>query len=324
MFVEAEGPSSPSWTNLSVPVPPSTGRFLEALSQFVNKVLNPSGEPPSASRPHLQLDLGTMEALPHLWLNLSEKVALEELVRSDDHLVVLFPEDSQAWVEHQAAHWSLEGTLLQQLLEKLHVVIQDLETLPSFRANVGPFRALLASCYYPPGSPENPPNSPGGPSGSPGDSLSVGAPREAQGSPTREKFHSLLLLKALQAVRSHWWESRQASSRAHRRARHPDDYCQLRELTIDLVSVGHIILPNSYNANNCVGPCRSPLSTRVHGSYSHTILLLRMHEQGHQVMRPPCCIPVKYSKKNMISFVPDQGMIIKSYPNMVAESCGCR
>nr|XP_020633735.1 muellerian-inhibiting factor-like [Pogona vitticeps] len=311
-FGVSEVPSSPDalapWINLSAPIPTSTRQFLEVLSQFFHKVLSSPGEPPLASRPHLQLDLGMLEGLPHMQLNLPE--ALEQLVQVEDHLVVLFPEDHQAWVNHQVAQWSLRGALLEQLLTKLRSVIRDLEALPSFQANVDLFRVLLAFCYYPPGGQ--------------GDS-SVPDAAGAEGSRTAgEKFHSLFLLKALQAVRARWWESRQDTPRGHRRARHHDDYCRLREFEIDLVSTSHIILPNSYNANNCVGPCRSPLSTRILDHYPHTIFLLHMQEQGIPVTRPPCCIPVKYSPKPVITFTKDLNMAFKVYPNMVAESCGCR
>ncbi|XP_042335857.1 muellerian-inhibiting factor [Sceloporus undulatus] len=312
-FGVAEVPPSDSGatnlTNISVPEPTSTGRFLEALSRFVNKVLSPSGDPPSVSRVHLRLDFDTMEALPHLRLNLSEKVALEQLVQSEDHLVVLFPEDSQALMEEHVGHWYLEGSLLQQLLEKLRLVIRELKSLPSFQANADLFHTLLGFCYYP--------------SGGLG-TLSHGNSRQVEGPRGREKIHSLLLLKALQAVRARWRESKKASSRANRSARNQDDYCQLRELQIDLVSTGYIILPESYNANNCVGPCRSPLSTRISNYYSHTIFLLRMHEQGMPLDRAPCCVPVKYSQSHMVTFTNDQGLMVKVYPDMVAKSCGCR
>ncbi|KAH0625910.1 hypothetical protein JD844_034279 [Phrynosoma platyrhinos] len=312
-FGVAEVPPSNSGatnlTNISISEPTSTGRFLEALSRFVNKVLSRSGEPPSTSRVHLRLDFNTMEALPHLRLNLSEKVALEQLVRSEDHLVVLFPEDSQALMEDHVGHWYLEGSLLQQLLEKLRSVIRELKSLPSFQANADLFRTLLGFCYYPSGGLGIP---------------SRGDSRQVEGSRAREKIHSLLLLKTLQAVRARWRESKKASSRANRSAHNQNDYCQLRELQIDLVSTGYIILPESYNANNCVGPCRSPLSTRISDYYSHTVFLLRMHEQGMPLDRAPCCVPVKYSQSHMVTFTNDQGLMVKVYPDMVAKSCGCR
>ncbi|XP_063003391.1 muellerian-inhibiting factor [Elgaria multicarinata webbii] len=300
--------ASPSQTKGSGPVATSTGEFLEALSRFVNKVLRPSGESRPASRVHLRLDSDTMEALPHVLLNLSEKVALEQLVQSDDHLVVLFPEDSQNLMEHHPGLGYLEGTLLQQLLEKLQSVIQQLNAMPSFRANAELFHTLLAFCYYPSS----------GPAG-----LSSSTSGGTEGSRTRGKIHSLLLLKALQVVRARWRESK-ASSRANRSAQNQEDYCRLQELRIDLVSTGYVMLPNSYNANNCVGPCRSPLSTRISDYYSHTVFLLHMHEQGLPLRRAPCCVPEKYSPSHMVTFTHDHGMIVKLYPNMVAVSCGCR
>ncbi|KAK9409137.1 muellerian-inhibiting factor [Crotalus adamanteus] len=295
-------------TNATASVLTNPGYFLETLSQFVNKVLNPSGEPPVAQG-HLQLDFDTMEALPHELLNLSEKVAFERLVQSENHLVVLFPENSQAFMERQLGQWYLEGKLLRQLLEKLHSVIQELKAMPSFQANADLFHNLLALCYFPSRG-----------SGK----LPASDSAETEETQTRRKIHSLLLLKALQVIRTRWREARKVSLRANRSTQVQDDYCRLRELRINLVSSRYIVLPESYNANNCVGPCQSPLSTRIPDYYSHTIFLLRMHEQGMPLQRAPCCVPVKYSKSVMVTFTSDRGMIVKSYPDMVAESCGCR
>ncbi|CAI5798815.1 muellerian-inhibiting factor [Podarcis lilfordi] len=289
------------------PAPSSTGRFLAALSQFVNKVLSPSGEPLPAPGPQLRLNFDTMEALPHRVLNLSEKVALERLVQSEDPLVVLFPENSQALMESHLAHWALEGKLLRQLLQKLREVIRELAASPSFRDHETLFHGLLAFCYYPPRVPGG-----GDPEGS------------AEGSPGRRKIHSLLLLKALQALRARWRESRKAAPRANRSTPERDDYCRLRKLRIELVSTGYIIFPEWYDANNCAGPCRFPLSSRVPDYYSHTLFLLRVQEQGLPLERAPCCVPVSYSRSIIVTFTNDQGMKVKAYPDMVAEECGCR
>nr|XP_056723655.1 muellerian-inhibiting factor [Euleptes europaea] len=293
--------------NISAPAPPlSTGQFLEALSRFVNQVLWPFGKPPPTARPRLQLDFDMVEALPHWSLNLSEEVALEWLVQSEDHLMVLFPEDSRALMEQDLGQRYLEGRLLRQLLEKLSAVVQELQGVPSFQANAGLFRNLLTSCYYP------------GMAG--GDSR---ATDQQEGASRLRKLHSLLLLKALQAVRGHWRESKKAS-RANRSAQPQENYCRLRELRIDLVSTDYIIFPEWYHANNCVGPCRSPLSTRTPDYYTHTLFLLRMHEQGRQLQRAPCCVPVQYSQSVIVTFTNDKGLKVKRYPDMVAEACGCR
>nr|XP_060641107.1 muellerian-inhibiting factor [Anolis sagrei ordinatus] len=283
--------------------PSDTRRFLACLSRFVHQILSPTVDSGSAVRTRLRLDFDTMEALPHLRLNLSEEVALERLVRSEDHLVVLFPEDGRALAEDQVENWHLEGPLLQQMMDKLREVIRDLKPMPAFQANAELFRTLTAFCYLPHG---------------------ITLKSDGERGP-RSKIHSLLLLKALQAMRAHWRESR----RAHRSTRdssgrRSDDYCQLRDLQVDLVSTGYIILPESYNANNCAGPCRSPLSTRVSDYYSHTIFLLRMQEQGSPLDRAPCCVPVKYAQSHMVTFTSDQGLMVKVYPDMVAKACGCR
>ncbi|XP_048338351.1 muellerian-inhibiting factor, partial [Sphaerodactylus townsendi] len=298
--------------NVSAPVPTlSTGQFLEALSQFVNQVLWPLGKPPPTARPRLQLDLDTVEALPHWSLNLSEEVALEWLVQSEDHLMLLFPEDSQALMEQDLGQWYLEGRLLRQLLEKLSSVIQELKGIPSFQVNIGLFHKLLASCYYPAGA---------APGMDGGDSM---AADRQEGASRLRKLHSLLLLKALQAMRGHWRESKKVL-RANRSTQPQEDYCRLRELRIDLVSTDYIIFPEWYNANNCVGPCRSPLSTRTPDFFTHTLFLLRMHEQGRPLQRAPCCVPVKYSQSVIVTFTNDKGLTVKRYPDMVAEACGCR
>ncbi|XP_060088816.1 muellerian-inhibiting factor [Heteronotia binoei] len=311
-IVEPPANATAGHPNISAPAPPlSTGQFIEALSQFVNQVLWPSGKPPSTARSRLQLDFETVEALPHWSFNLSEEVALEWLVQSEDHLVVLFPEDSQALMEQDLGQWYLEGRLLWQLLEKLSSIIQELKGIPSFQTNAGLFRNLLGSCYYPSGSAS-------GTAG--GESRATG---QQEGSSRLRKLHSLLLLKALQAVRGHWRESKKAP-RANRSTQPQENYCRLRELRIDLVSMGYIILPEWYHANNCVGPCRSPLSTRITDYYSHTLFLLRMHEQGLPLQRAPCCVPVKYSQSVIVTFTSDQGLKVKRYPDMVAEACGCR
>ncbi|XP_077187669.1 muellerian-inhibiting factor [Paroedura picta] len=309
---EPPGNATARRQNISVPaLPLSTGQFLEALSQFVNQVLWPFGKPPPTARSRLQLDFDTVEALPHWSFNLSEEVALEWLVQSEDHVVVLFPEDSQALMEQDLGQRYLEGRLLWQLLAKLSSIIQEVKSLPSFQTNARLFHNLLASCYYPSGSAPESANS---------DSRATG---QQEGMSRRRKLHSLLLLKALQALRGHWRESRKPP-RANRSTQPQEDYCRLQELRVDLVSMGYIILPEWYHANNCVGPCRSPLSTRITDYYSHTLFLLRMHEQGLLLQRAPCCVPVKYSQSIILTFTNDQGLKVKKYPDMVAEACGCR
>uniref|UniRef100_A0A8C8SAX7 Muellerian-inhibiting factor n=1 Tax=Pelusios castaneus TaxID=367368 RepID=A0A8C8SAX7_9SAUR len=286
--------------NASSPAPGRPGQFLGSLTWFVSRVLSPSGESPTASEPHHRLDVKTMETLPHQPLNLSEGATLEQLVQSEEPLVLLFPPNSQALLERQFGHWRLEGSLLQLLLEKLQAVIQELREIPAFQANVGLFQHLLAFCYYPPG---------------PGSSDVTGLP------PGPRKLRTLLLLKALQTVRAHWQEERKVS-RQNRSAR-PQAYCRLQELMVDLYYENFLIIPKRYAANNCEGPCKLPLSTRISNHSTHTVLLLGMQERGAPLQRSPCCVPVKYSSKDFI-LVTTEGFKVASFPDLVAEECGCR
>ncbi|NXL38515.1 MIS factor, partial [Glaucidium brasilianum] len=293
-------PSALSQTNTSTPAPGSSSHFLGILTLFIRQVLSPSSEPPTQPSSHHWLDFQVMETLPHQLLNLSEEAALERLVQSEEPSVLLFPQDSGAVLEQHLGGWQPEGTVLQLLMGKLQAVIQELKDIPAFQANMGLFQRLLSFCYYPPG---------------PGEGQAGERP------PGSGKMHTLLLLKALQTVRARWQERRKVL-RQNRSARH-QAHCRLQELTIDLHDRKFIVMPTVYTANNCEGPCKLPLSTRIPSYYSHTVLLLGMQERGSPLQRAPCCVPVRYSDQLIIS-LSTEGLEVRKFPNMVAEECGCR
>ncbi|NXC71947.1 MIS factor, partial [Anhinga anhinga] len=297
---ELLSPTAPSQANASSPEPGSSSQFLSLLTRFIRQVLSSSSEPPTQPSSHHWLDFQVVETLPHQLLNLSEEAALERLVQSEEPSVLLFPQDSGAVLEQHLGGWQPEGTVLQLLMGKLQAVIQELKDIPAFQANTGLFQHLLSFCYYPPG---------------PGEGQAGKRP------PGSGKLHALLLLKALQTVRARWQERRKVL-RQNRSARH-QAHCRLQELTIDLHDRKFIVMPTVYAANNCEGPCKLPLSTRVPSYYSHTVLLLGMQERGSPLQRAPCCVPVRYSDQLIIS-LSTEGLEVRKFPNMVAEECGCR
>ncbi|XP_035425586.1 muellerian-inhibiting factor [Cygnus atratus] len=298
--VELLPSTAPSQANASSLAPGDSGQFLGMLTRFIRRVLSSSSEPPTQPSSHHWLDFQMMEMLPHQLLNLSKTAALERLVQSEEPSVLLFPQEGSTGLEQHFGDWQPEGTVLQLLMGKLQAVIQELRDIPAFQANTGLFQHLLSFCYYPPG---------------PGTG-SVGERPPGSG-----KLHALLLLKALQTVRAHWQERRKVL-RQNRSARH-QAHCRLQELTIDLHDRKFIVMPTVYAANNCEGPCKLPLSTRVPSYYSHTVLLLGMQERGSPLQRAPCCVPIRYSDQLIIS-VSSQGLEVRKFPNMVAEECGCR
>ncbi|XP_075632660.1 muellerian-inhibiting factor [Balearica regulorum gibbericeps] len=293
-------PTTPSQANTSSLAPGGSSQFLGILTRFIRQVLTPSSEPPTQPSSHHWLDFQVMETLPHQLLNLSEEAALERLVQSEEPSVLLFPQDSGAVLEQHLGDWQPEGTVLQLLMGKLQAVIQELRDIPAFQANMGLFQHLLSFCYYPPG---------------------LGEGQASERPPGSGKLHTLLLLKALQTVRVRWQERRKVL-RQNRSARH-QAHCRLQELTIDLHDRKFIVMPTVYAANNCEGPCKLPLSTRVPSYYSHTVLLLGMQERGSPLQRAPCCVPVRYSDQLIIS-LSTEGLEVRKFPNMVAEECGCR
>ncbi|NWQ84157.1 MIS factor, partial [Columbina picui] len=295
-------PTAPSQGNVSAPAPGASSQFLGILTRFIRQVLSPpsaSSEPPTQPSSHHWLDFQVMETLPHQLLNLSEEAALERLVQSEEPSVLLFPQDSGAVLEQHLGGWQPEGTVLQLLMGKLQAVIQELRDIPAFQENTGLFQHLLSFCYYP------------GPGAGGGEKRPPGS----------GKLHTLLLLKALQTVRARWQERRKVL-RQNRSARH-QAHCRLQELTIDLRDRKFIVMPTVYAANNCEGPCKLPLSTRVPSYHSHTVLLLGMQERGSLLQRAPCCVPVRYSDQLIIS-LSAEGLEVRKFPNMVAEECGCR
>ncbi|NXY11013.1 MIS factor, partial [Pteruthius melanotis] len=297
---ELPTPTAPSQANTSSPAPGGNAQFLAILTRFIRQLLSSSSEPSPQPSAHHWLDFQAMETLPHQLLNLSEDAALERLVQSEEPSVLLFPQDSGAVLEQHLGDWQPEGTVLQLLMGKLQAVIQELRDIPAFQANAALFQHLLTFCYYP---------------------AEPGQAEAAERGPGSRKLRTLLLLKALQSVRARWQERRKVQ-RQNRSARH-QAYCRLQELTIDLRDRHFIVMPTVYAANNCEGPCRLPLSTRVPSYFSHTVLLLGMQERGSPLRRAPCCVPVRYSDQLIISLSSD-GLEIRKFPNMVAEECGCR
>ncbi|NXI03687.1 MIS factor, partial [Pachycephala philippinensis] len=297
---ELPTPTAPNQANASSPAPGGNAQFLAILSRFIRQLLSSSSEPPPQPSAHHLLDFQAMETLPHQLLNLSEEAALERLVQSEEPSVLLFPQDSGAVLEQHLGDWQPEGTVLQLLMGKLQVVIQELRDVPAFQANAELFQHLLTFCYYP---------------------AEPGQAEAAERDPGSRKLRTLLLLKALQSVRARWQESRKVQ-RQNRRARH-QAYCRLQQLTIDLSDSNFVVMPTAYAANNCEGPCRLPLSARISSYFSHTVLLLGMQDRGSPLRRAPCCVPVRYSDQLIISLSSD-GLEIRKFPNMVAEECGCR
>ncbi|KAM9732537.1 muellerian-inhibiting factor [Dama dama] len=277
--------------------PPSADPFLETLTRLVRALRGP---PAQASPPRLALDPGALAGFPQGQVNLSDPAALERLLDGEEPLLLLLPPT--------AANTGVPATpqgpksplwaagLARRVAAELQAAAAELRGLPGLPPSAPPLLArLLALC---PGNPDGP----GGP------------------------LRALLLLKALQGLRAEWrGRERSGSARAQRSAgaAAADGPCALRELSVDLRAERSVLIPETYQANNCQGACGWPQSDRNPRYGNHVVLLLKMQARGAALARPPCCVPTAYTGKLLIS-LSEERISAHHVPNMVATECGCR
>ncbi|XP_004632990.1 muellerian-inhibiting factor [Octodon degus] len=279
-------------------LPPSRDPFLETLTRLV---LALRGPPAPDSPTRLALDPGALASFPQGLVNLSDPAALERLLDVDEPFLLLTP-PAAASAGHgmplqdpTSAPWTTG--LAHRVAVELQAAAAELRGLPGLPPAVPQLLArLLALC----------PSNPRDPSSPPGDPL-----------------RSLLLLKALQSLRREWrGRDGRGTARAQRSAS-AEGPCALRELSVDLRAEHSVLIPETYQANNCQGACGWPQSDRNPHYGNHVVLLLKMQARGAVLARAPCCVPTAYAAKLLISL---SGERISAHhvPNMVATECGCR
>ncbi|XP_074240937.1 muellerian-inhibiting factor isoform X1 [Saimiri boliviensis] len=275
--------------------PPSADPFLETLTRLVRAL---RGSPARASVPRLALDPDALAGFPQGLVNLSDPAALERLLDGEEPLLLLLPPaaatasgDPAPLQEPTSAPWAT--ALVRRVTAELQAAAAELRGLPGLPPAAAPLLArLLALC----------PGGPGGP------------------------LRALLLLKALQGLRAEWrgWDPR-GPGRAQRSAgaTAADGPCSLHELSVDLRAERSVLIPETYQANNCQGACGWPQSDRNPRYGNHVVLLLKMQARGAVLARPPCCVPTAYAGKLLIS-LSEERISAHHVPNMVATECGCR
>ncbi|XP_004778218.2 muellerian-inhibiting factor [Mustela putorius furo] len=297
-------PPRPSQEQEPEEPPPSADPFLETLTRLVRALRGP---PTQASPPRLALDLGALAGFPQGLVNLSDPATQERLLDGEEPLLLLLPPPATATAGDAAPLRSPESGpwaagLAHRVAAELRAAAAELRGLPSLPPAATPLlERLLALC----------PGAPGG-SGGPG----------GPGGPLR----ALLLLKALQGLRAEWrGRERSGAPRAQRSAgaAAADGPCALRELSVDLRAERSVLIPETYQANNCQGACGWPQSDRNPRYGNHVVLLLKMQARGAALARPPCCVPTAYAGKLLIG-LSEERISAHHVPNMVATECGCR
>ncbi|XP_022381346.1 muellerian-inhibiting factor [Enhydra lutris kenyoni] len=282
----------------------SADPFLETLTRLVRALRGP---PAQASPPRLALDPGALAGFAQGLVNLSDPATQERLLDGEEPLLLLLPPPATATAGEAAPLRGPESGpwaagLTHRVAAELRAAAAELRGLPGLPPAATPLLGrLLELC----------PGVPGG-SGGPG----------GPGGPLR----ALLLLKALQGLRAEWrGRERSGALRAQRSAgaEAADGPCALRELSVDLRAERSVLIPETYQANNCQGACGWPQSDRNPRYGNHVVLLLKMQARGAALARPPCCVPTAYAGKLLIG-LSEERISAHHVPNMVATECGCR
>ncbi|XP_019634362.1 PREDICTED: uncharacterized protein LOC109477517 [Branchiostoma belcheri] len=90
----------------------------------------------------------------------------------------------------------------------------------------------------------------------------------------------------------------------------------------DVVRPNFILQPRRYNARRCGGACGRPLPDHVNAT-NHAMLMALQHDLRPRVVPAPCCVPLAYSAISVMEKHGDD-IVVKPYPNMRVETCGCR
>lgn len=277
---------------------PSADPFLETLTRLVRAL---RGAAARASPARLALDPDALAGFPQGLVNLSDPAALERVLEGEQPLLLLLPpagataEDPAPPQGPVSVPWAVG--LARRVAAELQAAAAELRGLPGLPPAAPPLlERLLELCP-----------------GDPGDAGGPGGPLRA-----------LLLLKALQGLRAEWrGRERSGPARAQRSAGAADGPCTLHELSVDLRAERSVLIPESYQANNCQGECGWPQSDRNPRYGNHVVLLLKMQARGVALARPPCCVPTAYAGKLLIS-LSEERISAHHVPNMVATECGCR
>ena len=133
------------------------------------------------------------------------------------------------------------------------------------------------------------------------------------------------------------WEDNSGRSRRRSRNRNQDPreldaqrrtngFCQVRPLYIEFEALGWqrwIVAPPGINANQCDGECNYPLTNSL-TTNNHAVLQSIANHHDPTRVKKPCCVPRKLQKLSILYYQTEKVVAMKTYDNIVVESCGCR
>ncbi|KAH8410021.1 hypothetical protein KR009_004228 [Drosophila setifemur] len=104
--------------------------------------------------------------------------------------------------------------------------------------------------------------------------------------------------------------------------------CCREQLYISFKDIGWsnwILKPEGYNAYFCRGSCSSVASvTQAASHHSSLMKILSTSTANKSLELVPCCTAKQYSSLQLVVMDSRNSATVKTLPNMVVESCGCR
>lgn len=113
--------------------------------------------------------------------------------------------------------------------------------------------------------------------------------------------------------------TKQKNSAAYRK------YCKRHKLYFDFKEMAWsdwVVAPPGIQAYQCGGECSFPLSGQMNAT-NHAIIQALVNSKNANVVPSPCCVPTDLSPISLLYTDDKEKMIVKNYPDMVVEGCGC-
>ncbi|MCL4156983.1 UNVERIFIED_CONTAM: hypothetical protein GTU68_067358 [Idotea baltica] len=84
-----------------------------------------------------------------------------------------------------------------------------------------------------------------------------------------------------------------------------------------------IVAPPGYDAFFCQGECPYPLAKHMNAT-NHAVIQNIIHSRYPNRVPSACCVPIKHSAISMLYLDKDKHVVLKTYQDMIVESCGCQ
>ncbi|CAH1710548.1 unnamed protein product [Aphis gossypii] len=102
--------------------------------------------------------------------------------------------------------------------------------------------------------------------------------------------------------------------------------CQRYSMYVDFKDVGFndwIQAPPGYDAFYCHGECTFPLANHINAS-NHAVMQTLMNSYNPAAVPRACCVPTRLSSQTLLYVDDDGKLVVKNYPEMTVDECGCR